>query len=87
MPRSDDQAHAFPRCGAKTRGVRDGKSCQSYPVAGRRRCRMHGGAPGTGAPLGNRNAGKHGLRSREFVELRSEVMRILRTARKLLAKL
>ena len=41
------------QCGAKTRA---GHPCRSHPVTGRRRCRMHGGAPGSGAPLGNRNA-------------------------------
>jgi glucans biosynthesis protein len=31
---------------------------------------MHGGAPGSGAPLGNRNALKHGLTTREAKEMR-----------------
>ena len=47
------------RCGAKTR---KGTPCQSPAVNGNRRCRMHGGAKGLGAPLGNQNAFKHGLR-------------------------
>jgi len=42
-----------PRCGAKTRS---GKPCQSPAANGYRRCRMHGGAPGSGAPKGNSNA-------------------------------
>jgi hypothetical protein len=37
------------RCGAKTRR---GTPCQSPAVRGKRRCRMHGGAPGSGAPFG-----------------------------------
>jgi hypothetical protein len=37
------------RCGAKTRS---GAPCKSAPVTGRRRCRMHGGADGSGAPTG-----------------------------------
>jgi hypothetical protein len=45
------------RCGAKTRA---GKPCQSPAVNGKKRCRMHGGAPGSGAPIGNQNARKHG---------------------------
>ncbi|WP_430625007.1 HGGxSTG domain-containing protein [Rhizorhabdus histidinilytica] len=48
-----------PRCGARTRS---GLPCRSPAVNGNRRCRMHGGK-GSGAPRGNRNAWKHGLRS------------------------
>jgi len=51
---------AAPRCLAKTRR---GTECQSPAVRGKRRCRMHGGAKGSGAQLGNRNAWKHGQRS------------------------
>ena len=45
-----------PRCGARTRA---GTECQSPAVSGKRRCRMHGGT-NPGAPIGNRNARKHG---------------------------
>ncbi|MHA3791987.1 HGGxSTG domain-containing protein [Rhizorhabdus wittichii] len=48
-----------PRCGARTRS---GLPCRSPAVHGSRRCRMHGGK-GSGAPRGNRNAWKHGMRS------------------------
>ena len=47
-----------PRCGARTRR---GTPCQAPAVAGKRRCRMHGGAKGSGAPVGNKNALKLGL--------------------------
>jgi len=50
---------AAPRCGARTRG---GSPCRSPAIHGRARCRMHGGK-GSGAPRGNRNAWKHGLKS------------------------
>lgn len=43
------------RCGAHTR---DGGYCPAWPVKGRTRCRMHGGAPGSGRPP------KHGLYSK-----------------------
>ena len=45
--------HGDPRsqCGAKTRA---GTACQSPPVAGRKRCRLHGGLS-PGAPRGSRN--------------------------------
>jgi hypothetical protein len=46
------------KCGARTRS---GVPCKSAPVAGRRRCRMHGGADGSGAPPGPKNGNyKHG---------------------------
>jgi hypothetical protein len=46
-------------CGAKTR---KGTPCQSPPVTGKSRCRMHGGAEGSGAPPGSRNgAYRHGM--------------------------
>jgi len=53
------------RCGAQTRS---GKKCQSPPVRGKRRCRMHGGAAGSGAPIGNTNALRHGHYTAENLE-------------------
>ena len=51
------------RCGAKTRS---GAPCKSVPVTGRRRCRMHGGADGSGAPEGSKNGNyKHGRYTKE----------------------
>jgi hypothetical protein len=51
------------RCGAKTRS---GAPCKSAPVTGRRRCRMHGGADGSGAPRGSKNGNyKHGRYTEE----------------------
>ena len=41
---------ASPRCGAN---IRSGGSCRAPAMRGKRRCRMHGGAPGSGAPRGN----------------------------------
>ena len=46
-----------PRCGARTRR---GTHCLSPAVRDKRRCRMHGGAQGSGAPKGSQNAFKHG---------------------------
>jgi hypothetical protein len=40
------------RCGAK---ARSGRPCQSPVMNGRRLCRMHGGAHGSGAPSGEPN--------------------------------
>ena len=37
---------------------------------------MHGGAKGSGAPKGNRNAWKHGLKSREILDIRQALLRM-----------
>jgi hypothetical protein len=67
-------------CGARTRGG----SCERTPVPGKRRCRRHGGAPGHGAPKGNRNAETHGLRTREALAERRWVSELIRDGRRLL---
>ncbi len=72
-----------PRCGARTRA---GSPCRSPAVRGRRRCRMHGGATGSGAPEGNRNALKHGAWSAEALAWRRRVRELLREARELVGK-
>jgi hypothetical protein len=72
---------ASPRCGAK---IRSGGSCRSPAVRGRRRCRMHGGAPESGAPKGNQNARKHGLFTRGVIAERKQIQALLGEARKLL---
>jgi hypothetical protein len=72
---------ASPPCGAKTRS---GGPCRSPAVRGKKRCRMHGGAPGSGAPGGNRNARKHGLFTEEAIAERKQIQDLLGEARKLL---
>jgi uncharacterized protein YjcR len=69
------------RCGAKTRS---GKPCRSPAVSGKKRCRMHGGAPGSGAPRGNKNALKHGLYTREAITERRRIRELMRQSWKLL---
>lgn len=55
-------------CGARTRS---GAPCRAAPVTGRRRCRMHGGAAGSGAPQGEKNGNyKHGRYSKEVAATR-----------------
>lgn len=74
-----------PRCLARTRA---GHPCQSPAVNGKRRCRMHGGANGSGAPAGNRNGSwQHGGRTREVMELKAEVAEHVRMMRALVATL
>jgi hypothetical protein len=53
--------NAAARCGAKDR--RTGLPCERAPECGRRRCRSHGGAPGSGAPRGNANRRINGFSS------------------------
>jgi hypothetical protein len=69
------------RCGAKTRA---GGACIAPAMRGKRRCRMHGGSPGSGAPKENRNARRHGLFTRDSIAERKEIQALLGEARKLL---
>jgi hypothetical protein len=67
------------RCGAKTR---IGRPCQSPAVKGRKRCRMHGGAHGSGAPSGERNGNyRHGFYTAEAIAERKAVRDWLRAIR------
>ena len=69
------------RCGARTR---KGSPCRSPAVRGKARCRMHGGAAGSGAPEGSRNgAWRHGGRSAAAVVLRQLASGLAREARRL----
>jgi glucans biosynthesis protein len=46
---------------------------------------MHGGAPGSGAPRGNKNAFKHGHYAHEAIAQRRQIQELLRQSRKLLS--
>ena len=71
-----------PRCGARTRS---GHPCKQAAVRGRARCRMHGGAKGSGGPAGERNGNfKHGLWTHESLEMRKAVRLQLQETRALL---
>jgi uncharacterized protein YjcR len=48
---------------------------------------MHGGAKGSGAPRGNRNALKHGVFTKESIELRATLRAQIREAQKLLKEI
>jgi hypothetical protein len=45
---------------------------------------MHGGAPGSGASRGNKNALKHGLYTREAITERRRIRVLMRESHKLL---
>lgn len=75
---------ARSRCGATTR---NGEPCQSAPLFGKKRCRMHGGAPGSGAPGGNRNALKTGLHTRGTKADRRALNRLMAQSERLLDRM
>lgn len=71
---------ASPRCQARTKS---GKSCRSPAVKGKRVCRSHGGAPGSGGPLGERNgAYRHGNHTKDALALKRQASRLLKALRK-----
>ncbi len=74
-PRNTGPMRASRRCGARTR---KGTPCQAPAVSGKARCRMHGGARGTGAPIGNTSALKHGMYTKEALEERCALRSLIR---------
>jgi glucans biosynthesis protein len=48
---------------------------------------MHGGAAGSGAPRGNKNAIKHGLYTKEAKAQRRQISELMRQSRKLLLEI
>jgi hypothetical protein len=65
-----------PRCLARTRA---GTPCQKAAAAGKKRCRMHGGAKGSGAPRGKRNGNyRSGLYTRETVAGRRMIRALIK---------
>ena len=83
-PRNTGPMRSSLRCGAKTRS---GKPCMAPAVSGKKRCRMHGGAAESGAPIGNQNALKTGLFTREAIEERRALRDLMRSARQLALKI
>ena len=75
---------ASPRCGAKPRA---GHPCRAPAANGKNRCRLHGGARGSGAPAGNRNALKHGFYTKEATDQRRALRRLMRDAKRVMGGL
>ena len=75
---------ASPRCGAQTRS---GAACRSPAVHGKKRCRMHGNAPRSGAPGANQNARKHGLFTRDAIAERRQIQALLGETRRMLEEM
>ncbi|MFT4116152.1 HGGxSTG domain-containing protein [Bradyrhizobium sp.] len=82
--RNTGAMRASRRCGARTR---NGVPCRMPALRGKARCRMHGGAEGSGAPPGNRNAMKHGVFTSEAIDARKSVRALLIDAQRLLREL
>jgi hypothetical protein len=59
----------------------------SPAVRGKKRCRMHGGASGSGAPRGNKNASKHGLYTRAATDLRRGLQDLVRQSVRLVQEI
>lgn len=76
-PRNTGPMNAAPRCGARTRR---GTVCASPAIAGKARCRLHGGKS-PGAPRGNQNALKHGLYTHEVEEKKERVRAFMAQAK------
>jgi hypothetical protein len=57
--------------------------CQSPPVRGKRRCRMHG----SGAPIGNTNAFRHGHYTAEAIARRRQISELIGMLRRTLAEI
>ena len=72
------------RCRAKTR---KGTPCAAPAVSGKSRCRMHGGAAGSGAPAGNQNALKLGLYTAEEQALKRHISQLIRDSRKIIEQI
>jgi len=76
----DTKPNDIKLCLAKTRS---GVPCQKHPIAGRTRCRLHGGlSTGPRTPEGKAACvaahWKHGRRSKAYVEARKQIWAELR---------
>lgn len=69
------------RCGHRRAAAPGrGTPCQAPAVAGKARCRLHGGAKGSGARPGNRNAWKHGRRGAAALDRQRMLRKLWRNA-------
>ena len=75
MTAAPDTLATVGRCGARTRA---GRPCRAPAAKDKRRCRFHGGTPGSGAQPGNRNARKHGFFTKQAIAERRRLRALLR---------
>jgi hypothetical protein len=79
------QLRDAPRCGAHARTT--GQPCRSPRVKNRPKCRMHGGAPGSGGPRDEGNGNfKHGKYTHRAKELSKVFRELAHTGEMLVAK-
>ena len=68
-----------PLCQARNRA---GNPCRCPAMKGKARCRMHGGANGSGAPKGDRNGmWRHGSYASEAMALRRAASQLIQMVR------
>lgn len=87
--RTEKKRYAFesaPRCGARTKG-NHGKPCRCPAIRGKTRCRVHGGARGSGAPACNLNALKHGETTAKAKAFRREIRQTIQDSKRLIKEL
>lgn len=87
--RTEKKRYAFesaPRCGARTKG-NHGLPCRCPAIKGKTRCRVHGGARGSGAPKYNSNALKHGETTSEAKAFKAEIRQFIQHNKKLIKEL
>lgn len=80
-----EKIYAFskaPRCGAKSK--RNNKPCKNPAVKDKKRCRLHGGAAGSGARHGNINALKHGESTAEAKAFKQEIRQTIKQSKGLI---
>lgn len=75
-----------PRCGAKTKS-NNGLPCRCPAVKGKKRCYVHGGAKGSGAPKGNANRLKHGQSSKQTKLFKKQVKQAIATAKMIIKEI
>ncbi|MFZ1092181.1 MAG: HGGxSTG domain-containing protein [Xanthobacteraceae bacterium] len=79
--RQPSQFQNARRCGARTRS---GNPCRC-PATSKGRCRLHGGAPGSGAPPGKRNGQyRHGEWTKGAIAERRKLGALLKMLRAVL---
>ncbi len=82
--KSDDnpmsKAHAAPRCTAKSKQT--GERCKGPAVKGWTVCRFHGARGGHGPGKAN-PAYRHGMRTREWQEMRKAINDLVRMEREI----
>ncbi|MFT4059859.1 MAG: HGGxSTG domain-containing protein [Legionella sp.] len=65
-----------PLCGAKTKR-NNGSPCRATAVKGKQRCRIHGGAKGSGGQKDNKNALKHGSSITDIKKFKKQIKEML----------